>query len=240
MKKSCLFLATFFGALISLGVHAQEKPKPKTGEAPTISKDDLAKCQAEENGTKRLGCYDLLLPPNEIQRPEEKSDTGKWQVSTVESDIDDSTNVFAMLTADLPISSNFGRTSTPVLFITCREKKTELFINWDVYLGLGETSMLHRLDKQKAVTKVWDISGNTKAVFYRAGQLILSRVLRSLEKCWRRLLHTMKIQPPPLSISRDFQRPSNHYRSHAGGSERKRKPRVTVAFCRYGRSVDTA
>ncbi|HBQ1652888.1 MULTISPECIES: type VI secretion system-associated protein TagO [Klebsiella/Raoultella group] len=184
MKKSCLFLATFFGALISLGVHAQEKPKPKTGEAPTISKDDLAKCQAEENGTKRLGCYDLLLPPNEIQSPEEKSDTGKWQVSTVESDIDDSTNVFAMLTADLPISSNFGRTSTPVLFITCREKKTELFINWDVYLGLGETSMLHRLDKQKAVTKVWDISGNTKAVFYRGRTIDF---IKSLEKSGKML-----------------------------------------------------
>ncbi|HHB7041937.1 TPA: type VI secretion system-associated protein TagO [Klebsiella pneumoniae] len=184
MKKSYLFLATFFGALISLGVHAQEKPKPKTEEAPAISKDDLAKCQAEENGTKRLGCYDLLLPPNEIQSPEEKSDTGKWQVSTVESDIDDSTNVFAMLTADLPISSNFGRTSTPVLFITCREKKTELFINWDVYLGLGETSMLHRLDKQKAVTKVWDISGNTKAVFYR-GRII--DFIKSLEKSGKML-----------------------------------------------------
>ena len=184
MKKSCLFLVTFFGALISLGVHAQEKPKPKTGEAPTISKDDLAKCQAEENGTKRLGCYDLLLPPNEIQSPEEKSDTGKWQVSTVESDIDDSTNVFAMLTADLPISSNFGRTSTPVLFITCREKKTELFINWDVYLGLGETSMLHRLDKQKAVTKVWDISGNTKAVFYRGRTIDF---IKSLEKSGKML-----------------------------------------------------
>lgn len=71
---------------------------------------------------KRLGCYDLLLPPNEIQSPEEKSDTGKWQVSTVESDIDDSTNVFAMLTADLPISSNFGRTSTPVLYYMQREE----------------------------------------------------------------------------------------------------------------------
>ncbi|MDE8896339.1 type VI secretion system-associated protein TagO [Klebsiella pneumoniae] len=184
MRKSCLFLATFFGALISLGVHAQEKPKPKTEEVPTISKDDLAKCQAEENGTKRLGCYDLLLPPNEIQNPEEKSDTGKWQVSTVESDIDDSTNVFAMLTADLPISSNFGRTSTPVLFITCREKKTELFINWDVYLGLGETSMLHRLDKQKAVTKVWDISGNTKAVFYRGRTIDF---IKSLEKSGKML-----------------------------------------------------
>ncbi|MDS0888733.1 type VI secretion system-associated protein TagO [Raoultella ornithinolytica] len=184
MKKSCLFLATFFGALISLGGHAQEKPKPKTEEAPTISKDDLAKCQAEENGTKRLGCYDLLLPPNEIQNPEEKSDAGKWQVSTVESDIDDSTNVFAMLTADLPISSNFGRTSTPVLFITCREKKTELFINWDVYLGLGETSMLHRLDKQKAVTKVWDISGNTKAVFYRGRTIDF---IKSLEKSGKML-----------------------------------------------------
>ena len=89
-----------------------------------------------------------------------------------------------MLTADLPISSNFGRTSTPVLFITCREKKTELFINWDVYLGLGETSMLHRLDKQKAVTKVWDISGNTKAVFYR-GRII--DFIKSLEKSGKML-----------------------------------------------------
>lgn len=184
MKKRCLFLATLFGALISFGAHAQEKPKQKTEESPALSKDDLAKCQAEENGTKRLACYDQLLPPNEneIQGPKEKTDSGKWQVSTVTSDIDDSTNVFVMQTADLPISSNFGRTSTPVLFITCREKKTELFITWDVYLGLGEISMLHRLDKQKAVSKTWDISGNTKAVFYRGRTIDFIKSLEKAEK----------------------------------------------------------
>lgn len=184
MKKRCLFLATFFGALISFGAHAQEKPKQKTEESHALSKDDLAKCQAEENGTKRLACYDQLLPPNEneIQSPKEKTDSGKWQVSTVTSDIDDSTNVFVMQTADLPISSNFGRTSTPVLFITCREKKTELFITWDVYLGLGEISMLHRLDKQKAVSKTWDISGNTKAVFYRGRTIDFIKSLEKAEK----------------------------------------------------------
>jgi hypothetical protein len=39
--------------------------------------------------------------------------------------------------------------------------------------------MLHRLDKQKGGHKSVGISGNTKAFSTGAGQLILSRVLRS-------------------------------------------------------------
>lgn len=52
----------------------------------------------------------------------------------------------------------------PTMYVACREKKTEVFINWDVYTGLEQTSMLYRTDKQKAVEKEWSISTDTKAV----------------------------------------------------------------------------
>lgn len=132
-----------------------------------IDNDALLKCQSEAKSDARLACYDLILPPKAAEKSMPVVGVGKWQISTKTSPVDDSENVFLMLSANDSFRSNFGESITPDLYITCREKKTELFINWDTYLGLNETQMLSRLDKQKAKTKVWDISSDTKAVFYR-------------------------------------------------------------------------
>lgn len=132
-----------------------------------INHDALMKCQSEANTDARLACYDKILPPKAAEEAKPVVGIGKWQVSTKTSPVDDSENVFVSLSANDSFRSNFGESITPDLYITCREKKTELFINWDTYLGLNETQMLSRLDKQKAKTKTWDISSDTKAVFYR-------------------------------------------------------------------------
>ncbi len=133
-----------------------------------LNKDTLGQCQSISDGTGRLACYDKLLPQKKVapDQSDEVKDVGKWSVSTKTSPVDDSKNVFLVLNANEPIRGTFGGTVTPTLFVTCREKKTEVFLNWDVYLGLDETTMLYRLDKQKAVKRSWSISTDTKAVFY--------------------------------------------------------------------------
>lgn len=145
--------------------------------APEIDKDALLKCQTEATNDVRLACYDKVLPPNVADDVKAGVGVGKWQVSTKVSPVDDSENVFVGLSANESFRSQFGESVTPDLYITCREKKTELYINWDTYLGLNETQMLYRLDKQKAKTKTWDISSDTKAVFYRGNVIEFVKAL---------------------------------------------------------------
>ena len=136
----------------------------------TKNNEKLTQCQNEINGTKRLACYDTLLPPSKTVTTTEVTPTsspGKWQTSVETSPVDDSKNVILVLPGNESFRSNFGEQTTPSLYVACREKKTEVFMDWDVYLGLNETTMLYRIDKQKAVNRTWTISTDTKAVFYR-------------------------------------------------------------------------
>ncbi|OON38450.1 type VI secretion protein [Izhakiella australiensis] len=159
MKKITIALALCSSAVST--AYAAESVKVD------INNDALMKCKFEAKNDARLACYDNIFPPKAAEEAKPVVGVGKWQVLTKTSPIDDSENVFVSLSANDSFRSNFGESITPDLYITCREKKTELFINWDTYLGLNETQMLFRLDKQKAKTKRWDISSDTKAIFYR-------------------------------------------------------------------------
>lgn len=130
-----------------------------------FDKDALLKCQLETKSDARLACYDEVLPPSAAVNDEATAGTGKWQVNSKTSPVDDTKNVYLSLSANESIRSQFGESITPDLYITCREKKTELYINWNVFIGTDETQMLYRLDKQKAKTQIWDISSDNKAVF---------------------------------------------------------------------------
>lgn len=130
-------------------------------------------CRDEAWDGKRLDCYDRFFSPTfagaKVKKQDDNSvrDVGNWQTDIKTSPIDDSKNVVISLNGNESFRTPFGETTTPTLYVACREKKTELFIGWNVYLGLDETTMLYRLDKQKAVNKSWSISTDTKAVFYR-------------------------------------------------------------------------
>lgn len=145
--------------------------------AENVNQEALLKCQAEAKSDTRLACYDKLLPPNAGDVSKPAVDVGKWQVTTEISPVDDSENVYVGLFANNSIRSQFGETITPGLYIACREKKTALFINWGAYLGLNETTMLSRLDKQKAITKKWNISSDAKSVLYRGDAIEFVKAL---------------------------------------------------------------
>ncbi|HEG2003733.1 TPA: type VI secretion protein [Enterobacter asburiae] len=169
MKKIIIAMALCSSAVST--VYAVEPVKAD------INNDALMKCQSEAKSDARLACYDKVLPPKVAEEAKPVEGVGKWQVSTKTSPVDDSENVYVSLSANDSFRSQFGESITPSLYITCREKKTELFLNWDTYLGLNETQMLSRLDKQKAKTKTWDISSDTKSVFYRGNVIEFVKAL---------------------------------------------------------------
>lgn len=189
-RLSCydrFFSPTFKSTIVS----ETSAPKPVTAEIQQPDRAALSECQNEVNGTKRLACYDKLFPQNASENNESTQEAtvnpGKWQTSVTTSPVDDSKNVILSLSSNDYIRTPFGESVTPTIYVACREKKTEVFINWDVYLGLEQTSMLYRLDKQKAVEKNWSISTDTKAVFYRGSDIDFIRALAKADKMYTKI-----------------------------------------------------
>lgn len=89
---------------------------------------------------------------------------GKWDVSISKDELTDNKTVFLSLIA----SSGLGKYGDPVyLIIRCQNNKTEMFINWQTFLGLDTIEAIDRVDDKKAETSYWDISTDRKASFRR-------------------------------------------------------------------------
>jgi type VI secretion system protein VasI len=144
---------------------------------------DIAKCSAIEGSGERLSCFDDLSKKLGLNKPKTKTTVGKgkWRVTESVSKIDDSTTVYVTVDSNETVRGKFG-SEHPSLWLRCAENKTEAFINVGLYLGLNETSVLTRMDKDKAVTKTWSISTDTKAIFVRGSDIRFAKELMQHEK----------------------------------------------------------
>lgn len=133
--------------------------------ADEVKIDDVAAtaCHSVKEDKERLACFDKAV----TQETDVGNGKGKWVVTEKQSPVDDSVNVMLRLSSESPIRNNFGQSFTPLMTIDCSEKKTSLYIDWNSFLGSNEKDMLYRIDKQKAVTKAWNMSTDSKAVFYQ-------------------------------------------------------------------------
>ncbi|HGV3496593.1 TPA: type VI secretion system-associated protein TagO [Klebsiella michiganensis] len=197
----------FFSPTFKPASSAKTTPSgSEVGKNEVISKEKLIECRSEINGTARLSCYDKLFPQDIKEEVvpaalEPAQNPGKWLTHITTSPVDDSKNVVLMLPSNDSIRTPYGETVTPTIFVACREKKTEVFINWDVYLGLEETSMLYRLDKQKAVERSWSISTDTKAVFYSGRDIDFVKALMKADKMFARIT---PYNESPVSVTFDL------------------------------------
>lgn len=142
---------------------------------------EIARCAAIQSPAERLACYDALARELGLEGGKKLSTSdapgvGKWRVSTETSPIDDSKNVYLSLDAENSIPSMLG-TVQPTLYLRCKENKTELYISWGVYLGLETTTVLTRLDSEKAKTAIWHLSTDNEATFYPGSPISFIRTL---------------------------------------------------------------
>jgi type VI secretion system protein VasI len=146
--------------------------------------EQLAQCQNIAEDAQRLGCFDQIGKSKDAAKIEnaEPQSVGKWEVSTDKSPIDDSKNVFVYLSAEDQIRGQFHQAITPSLAIVCREKKTDLYIDWSTFLGIESTRVLTRLDTKKATTRSWLLSTNNKATFYSGQTIAFIKELMKSEK----------------------------------------------------------
>jgi len=145
--------------------------------------NDIAKCSAIEGSGERLSCFDDLSKKLGLDKPKTRTTArkGKWRVTESVSKIDDSTTVYVTVNSNGTVRGKFG-SKQPSLWLRCAENKTEVFIDVGLYLGLNETSVLTRMDKDKAVTKTWSISTDTKAIFVRGSDIRFAKELMQHEK----------------------------------------------------------
>jgi type VI secretion system protein VasI len=126
---------------------------------------------------------------------------GAWSVNAETSPIDDSTNVDLSLASTSTIDGQFGSAAQPYLYVRCKERKTEVFVVWDVYLGIGETDVLNRLDDSPARTLEWSISTDYKATFYPGNDIAFARELQKHE---RLLLRVTPYGEKPVTATFDL------------------------------------
>lgn len=122
----------------------------------------LETCHQIPDNNDRLACYDSLATKT-LKKPQQ---TSNWRISSQISPIDDKETKFLTLYSSEKIANSIGDlTATPILIIRCQNNTTELFINWDRYLGSNEQTVTLRKDKEKAETQKWGMSTDGSATF---------------------------------------------------------------------------
>lgn len=130
-------------------------------------KKEIAVCAAIENSIERLAAYDSLASRIGVAQPitDSRKTAGRWILSTDISPIDD-TKTFTLL-----LAANEDEKGSPCIIIRLKEGKFELFINYSEYLGLDETRVTTRIDKNPPEDRLWSISTDRKAIFFPGDDL---------------------------------------------------------------------
>lgn len=141
--------------------------------AYAVEDKDIAACAAMSNTVSRLACYDLMAEKNKLAPSTERttgSGPGKWETSKDVDPLNDKEIHFAMLDADSGRGKYGGRVS---MMVRCNDNKTEMYINWNSYLGSSTTRTTYRIDKNPAQSSSWSLSTDKKAAFFPGSPIAL-------------------------------------------------------------------
>lgn len=147
--------------------------------AYAVEDQEIATCAAIENDLTRLACFDSVASSNSLApRVEQKEvkDAGQWIINTDVDPLNDENIHYAIL----PASEGESRYRKPIsLTVRCSKSNTELYINWNDFLGREAVTAL-RVDKDKAATKSWSLSTDKQSAFYPGSPVkILKRIAES-------------------------------------------------------------
>lgn len=134
--------------------------------AAAVEDSEIATCAARASSVERLACFDNLakrhqLAPSSITQPSEGP--GKWWTNTTVDPLNDEDMYLAGLTAE----SGRGRFGEDVdLVIRCKNNKTEMYINWQSFLGMDGIRTTYRVGKSPAATSTWGVSTDHTSAFF--------------------------------------------------------------------------
>lgn len=129
-------------------------------------RDGVKQCSAISGSVERLACFDRLSSDNGLASKISAvpvDGVGKWDVNERTNPLDDSRTVFLMLRSDSGSSGTYRK--LPIgLVIRCKSNKTELFVNWNDYLGRS-ANVVSRIGSNPAKEMSWSMSSDSKATF---------------------------------------------------------------------------
>jgi|GEM_PF-502257 len=129
----------------------------------SINKLEFANCANNTSPVERLACYDELAQKSGMVSTDIETELyeGSWRVSTKVNPLDDTKTIILALVASSG-SNNWGK---PISIIArCKSGQTEVFINWNDYLG-SEATVTTRVGSKSAKTSNWSLSTDKKASF---------------------------------------------------------------------------
>ncbi|MCG6221520.1 type VI secretion protein [Vibrio diabolicus] len=144
-----------------------------------VDNREIAKCATIKGDLQRLECYDGIARKNGLMREQEQplstTGNGKWNVRSTINPVDDSKTVTLSLFSD----SGQGKWGDRVyLIIRCKSDTTDLYINWNDYLG-SEAHVLTRIGSAKASTAYWLLSTDKKATFKNKPISFIKKMMES-------------------------------------------------------------
>lgn len=147
--------------------------------ALAVEGKEVALCASKKGTVERLSCFDQLadrhgLAPKMVATP--TAGKGKWATSTTTDPLTDKSIYLAFLDADQG-AGRFGEKIDMV--VRCKDNRTEMYINWQSFLGMDSVSITHRIDKSSAVTSTWDVSTDHKSAFMRSPVAALKQMASS-------------------------------------------------------------
>lgn len=157
----CIFLSTNF-VFADDNSSTQEKQQ-NTGIEDLEKK--LYECVKIENSIKRLECYDTISQKENIAPKESHSSSNQWEIIEETSKMDDNKVIVVSNKSIDPIQNKIGKQFHPNIVIRCSEKETDFYVNWDMFIGINNVEMTHRIDKEKAKTTYWNTSTDHTATF---------------------------------------------------------------------------
>ncbi|MGB3290968.1 MAG: type VI secretion system-associated protein TagO [Burkholderiaceae bacterium] len=126
----------------------------------------LAECAAMDNSVTRLACFDALSSERGAVASIENTTSnksGKWETATHTDPMTDKSIYIARLDADTGERRLRG---APSIMVRCKDNKTEMYINWNDFLGSRSISTTYRIDKEPAQRSEWDLSTDKKSAFF--------------------------------------------------------------------------
>jgi len=147
-----------------------------------VDEQQLKLCAAETNASNRLACYDSLANMLTTEKPKiQNLLNGKWSSFSKESSNGKNKDIHLSIQSETPIQFN-GDTIYPLLTVSCKASKTNVSLNWKIYIGRGSIRMQTHFDNQSDRSQIWTISNGGEAIEVSGSDISFAKKMMRHEK----------------------------------------------------------
>src|SRR5262249_23128523 len=127
-------------------------------------------------------CLQRLPQIGNEQQPTLPGPDSKWQFGTKTDKVDGSKTTGIALDSSDGLSGILGIKNKATLFARCRNNKTDVYVSWPEFIGIGDSKEVKwRVDGQPVAVEWWMPSADGQAVFAPAAVAFLKKLVGGQE-----------------------------------------------------------